>query len=168
MQPLISFIVIWLRSYWFHPEHTHKKWAVGDFSYLLLLSVVSSIMPESLPFEELWELRANWCPRDLLSLSIPPSLSLSPESFPLEIPSISSEVGHLWSLDEPPDRDPSLGDEPPPPTLSWSLWVTLAPSWPLLQISCTFNPCESASGSFPLAPANRPRLLLLGIDLELS
>lgn len=59
-------------------------------NYLLLLSVVSSIMPESLPLDELWELRVD--SRPFTSLSIPPSLSLSPESFPLETPSMSSEL----------------------------------------------------------------------------
>lgn len=60
------------------------------YNYLLLLSVVSNIMPESLPLDELWELRVD--SRPCASLSIPPSLSLSPESFPLETPSMSSEL----------------------------------------------------------------------------
>lgn len=75
-------------------------------------------MPESLPLDELWELRVDWRPRDPLSL--PPSLSLSPESFPLDSPSISSELGPLRSLDEHPDPDPPLGDEAPPDPLSCS------------------------------------------------
>lgn len=84
-------------------------------SYLLLLSVVSSIMPESLPLDELCELRMD--SRPWVSLSIPPSLSLSPESFPLDTPSMSSELVPLRSVDELPDPDPPLGEEPPPDVL---------------------------------------------------
>ena len=137
-----------------------------SFSYLLLLSVFSSIMPESFPLDELWELRTDWRPRDPPSLSIPPSLSLSPESFPLECPSISSELGPLRSRDEPPDADPTLGDEPPvePP-----LEVPLALGLTLLVFR-EFNPSDSASCSFSFlsALATRPLGLLLGNELELS
>jgi len=133
------------------------------FSYLLLLSVVSSIKPESLPFDELWELRMDWRPCDRLSLS------LSPESFPLESPSISSE---LWPR-RPPDPDLTLGDEPPmelPPFPLSCSWVTLSLGGPLLVFS-EFNSSDSASWSlyfFSSALATRPRVLVLGIDLESS
>lgn len=89
---------------------------------LLLLSVVSSIRPESLPLQELRELRVD--SRPWFSLSIPPSLSLSPESFPLETPSMSSMLDSCWCPDEPPD--PPLGDETPPDPPPCSSWPTVA------------------------------------------
>lgn len=149
-------------------KHFIQHFCLLFFSYLLLLSVVSSIMPESLPLE-LWELCVDWRPRDPFSLSIPPSLSLSPESFPLERPSISSKLGPLWSPDETADPDPPLGDEPPPAPLPCSWGATLALGWPPLVFG-EFNPSDSASWSlfFSSALATRPRVLLLGVDLELS
>lgn len=139
-------------------------------SYLLLLSVVSSIMPESLPFDELWELCVDWGPRDLFSLSIPPSLSLSPESLPLDRPSMSlSELGPLRSPGEPPDPDPPLGDDSPVSPFPCFWLLRLALDWPLLTFG-DFNPSASAPCSLSLSSAldPRPRLLLLGVGLELS
>lgn len=89
---------------------------------LLLLSVVSSIRPESLPLQELRELRVD--SRPWVSLSIPPSLSLSPESFPLETPSMSSMLDPLWCPDEAPD--PPLGDETPPDPPPCPSWPSVA------------------------------------------
>lgn len=136
--------------------------------HLLLLSVVSSIMPESFPLDELWELRVDWRPRDPFPLSIPPSLSLSPESFPLESPSISSELCPLRLPDEPPDPEPPLGeDEPSPDPLPCPWDATLALVWQFLGES-SFSESAPRSLFLSSALATRPRVLPPDIDLELS
>lgn len=138
--------------------------AVHDPSHpdLLLLSVVSSIRPESLPLQELRELRVD--ARPCVSLSIPPSLSLSPESFPLETPSMSSTLDPLWWPDEPPEPPP--GDETPPGPPPCSSWPPLAWAWPLLALG------EPKEASWPLsfssAVATRPRVLVLDVGLGLA
>ncbi|TNN58887.1 hypothetical protein EYF80_030897 [Liparis tanakae] len=130
---------------------------------------VSSIMPESLPLDELWELRTDWRPCERLSLSMPPSLSLSPESFPLESPSMSSELCPR----RPPEPDLTLGDEPPmelPPFPLSCSCVTLSLGGPP-PVFGEFNSSDSASWSlyfFSSALAARPRVLVPGIDLESS
>lgn len=124
--------------------------------------MVSSIRPESLPLQELRELRVD--SRPWVSLSIPPSLSLSPESFPLETPSMSSRLDPLWCPDDPPE--PPLGDATPPDPPPCSSWAPGAWAWPLLGL----GELKEASWpwSFSSAVATRPRALVLDVGLGLA
>lgn len=148
------------------PEKPHQGTFLVFFfffyNYLLLLSVVSSIMPESLPLDELWELRVDSRPCA--------SLSLSPESFPLETPSMSSELGPLRPPDEDPDPDPLLGDDPPPDSPPRCWLETSLSCWPRPPPFTELNCFGSASWQsfFSSALATRPWVLLLGIGLGLS
>lgn len=155
---------IWLKQKGENQKNLTKGhfWSFFFYNYLLLLSVVSSIMPESLPLDELWELRVDSRPCA--------SLSLSPESFPLETPSMSSELGPLRPPDEDPDPDPLLGDDPPPDSPPRCWLETSLSCWPRPPPFTELNCFGSASWQsfFSSALATRPWVLLLGIGLGLS
>lgn len=82
---------------------------------------------------------------------------------------MSSELGPLWSPEEPADPDLPLGEDSPPALLSCSVLVTVGLDEPLLVFK-DLNSLDSISWSwsFPLALATRSRVLMLAEDVELS